>query len=82
MSSFEKTLFFDAVGGVTYQLEVESDDGGFDDRIRSVMRNQHKVADLRQEVVVIDGAREQTLPDIRRDAELWARALVARPPWM
>jgi len=43
---------------------VLSDDGGFDDRIRSVMRNQHKVADLRQEVVVIDGAREQTLPDI------------------
>ena len=56
-----------------------SDDGGFDDRIRSAMRNQHRLADLRQEVVVIDGAREQTLPDIRRDAELWARALVARP---
>ena len=43
---------------------VLSDDGGFDDRISSAMRNQHRLADLRQEVVVIDGAREQTLPDI------------------
>jgi len=76
------------VPGIRHQLDLRmrrrpvvlSDDGGFDDRIRSVMRNQHKVADLRQEVVVIDGAREQTLPDIGRTETSCART--RRPPWM
>jgi len=57
---------------------VLSDDGGFDDRIRSAMRNQHRLADLRQEVVVIDGAREQTLPDIGGTETSCART--RRPP--
>ena len=40
------------------------DDGGFDNRICSAMRNQHRLADLGQEVVIMEGPREQALTDM------------------
>ena len=46
------------------------DGGGFDNRICSTMRNQHGLADLRQEVVVAERAREQSLTDIRRNGDI------------
>ena len=63
------------VPGIRHQLNLRVrshrvvliDGGGFDNRIRSNMRNQHGLVDLRQEVVVAERAREQSLTDIRRN---------------
>jgi hypothetical protein len=66
------------VPGIRHQLNLRVrsrrvvliDGGGFDNRIRSNMRNQHGLVDLRQEVVVAERAREQSLTDIRRNGDI------------
>jgi len=44
-----------------------------DNRIRSAMGNQDRRADLRQEIVVMEEPREQSLTDIRRDGDIVAQ---------
>ena len=55
---------------VRHRRLVLIDGGGFDNRIRDTMLNQHWPADLWQEVVIIEGAREQSLTDIRWDGDV------------
>src|SRR5689334_6269483 len=43
------------------------DDGCLNDRIINAMREQDRFADFRQEVLIIEGPREQRLSDIRRN---------------
>ena len=46
------------------------DDSGLDNRISTAVRNQHRLADLGQEVVVVERPREQPLTDMRRDRDV------------
>ena len=42
------------------------DDGRLDNGIGCAMRDQHRFADAGQELIIVERAREQSLPDIRR----------------
>ncbi len=58
------------VPGVRHDVDLRVRDGcsvpidnrRFDDCVGCAMRDQYRLANLRQEVVIVEGAREQSLP--------------------
>jgi len=55
---------------VSHARFVLVDDGWFDNRVISAMRNQYRLADPGQEIIIIERAREQRLTDIGRDGQI------------
>src|SRR6185295_19233689 len=55
---------------MTHCRLVLLDGVGFYNRVSGTVGNQHRLADLRQQVVVIEGSREHPLANIRGDREV------------